>query len=310
MFDHLFKKNRISLNILLFIILFFAAACSNGSGGSGKIPVRPGEILLPGHPEKDVLENDSARIDVSNLKEGYFAACYFGSAEKAKLQLTGPDGITYTYDMPMDGSWDFFPFTAGSGAYTLTVYEGMSDSDDLYYTSLAEELEVDLRNELLPFLYPNQFVNYDQNTKAVAEAERITDGCDTQADMVKAVFDFATTQIEYDAEKAATVTSGYLPDVDETLASRKGICFDYAALMTCMLRSRGIPTKLQIGFSGDIKHAWISTYLEDTGWAENIIQYDGTGWAMMDPTFAAEMDDSQAAAYIGDGTNYTLQYSR
>ena len=105
MFDHLLKKNRISLNILLFIILFFAAACSNGSGGSGKIPVRPGEILLPGHPEKDVLENDSARIDVSNLKEGYFAACYFGSAEKAKLQLTGPDGITYTYDMPMDGSW-------------------------------------------------------------------------------------------------------------------------------------------------------------------------------------------------------------
>ena len=38
------------------------------------------------------------------------------------------------------------------------------------------------------------------------------------------------TNISYDEEKARTVESGYLPDVDETLESGKGICFDYAAL--------------------------------------------------------------------------------
>ena len=41
-----------------------------------------------------------------------------------------------------------------------------------------------------------------------------------------------------------------LPSVDETLKTKKGICFDYAALMTAMLRSQGIPTKLEIGYQG------------------------------------------------------------
>ena len=33
-------------------------------------------------------------------------------------------------------------------------------------------------------------------------------------------------------------------DVDVILQEQKGICFDYAALMTAMLRSSGIPTVL------------------------------------------------------------------
>ena len=72
--------------------------------------------------------------------------------------------------------------------------------------------------------------------------------------------------ITYDTKKAETVENGYLPDVDETLETQKGICFDYAALMTSMLRSQGIPTKLQIGYAGKVYHAWISVYLEETGW--------------------------------------------
>ena len=48
----------------------------------------------------------------------------------------------------------------------------------------------------------------------------------------------------------------------------KGICFDYAALMTAMLRSQGIPTKLEIGYSGEVYHAWISTYIDEIGWVD------------------------------------------
>lgn len=296
----------ISRYLILFFTIIFLTSCSGQPKSS--IPVSPGEILIPVHDGENVVESDTATVDISHIEEGYFMAVYSGSAEKTKLQLTGPDGITYTYDMTADGLWDAFPFSAGSGTYTLMIYESMEE--DMYFTSLAQELEVNLRNELLPFLYPNQFVHYDKNTQAVAKAEELTADCESQLDMIKKIFEFTTTEISYDTEKAASVTSGYLPDIDNTLATKKGICFDYAALMTCMLRSRGIPTKLQIGFSGEIKHAWISTYLEGSGWADNIIQYDGTGWAMMDPTFASEMGEEAAADYIGDGTNYTLQYSR
>ena len=50
--------------------------------------------------------------------------------------------------------------------------------------------------------------------------------------------------------------SGYLPDVDEVLASQTGICFDYAAVMASMLRCERIPTRLEVGYMGEVYHAW------------------------------------------------------
>ena len=66
----------------------------------------------------------------------------------------------------------------------------------------------------------------------------------------------------YDYDKAATVSSGYLPVVDTVLDSKTGICFDYAAVMASMLRSQNIPTRLEIGYAGDAYHAWISVYVK------------------------------------------------
>ena len=50
---------------------------------------------------------------------------------------------------------------------------------------------------------------------------------------------------------------GYLPDVDDVLASQTGICFDYAAVMASMLRCERIPTRLEVGYMGDVYHAWM-----------------------------------------------------
>lgn len=88
--------------------------------------------------------------------------------------------------------------------------------------------------------------------------------------------------IQYDFDKAASVQSGYLPDIDETLNTKKGICFDYAALMTAMLRVQRIPTKLVVGYAGELYHAWISVYLDGVGWIDNIIYFDGKDWVRMD----------------------------
>ena len=123
--------------------------------------------------------------------------------------------------------------------------------------------------------------------------------------------------VKYDDEKAQNVRSGYLPSVDETLKTKKGICFDYAALMTAMLRSmatmlrtQNIPTKLVVGYAGNIYHAWISTWLNEKGWVDNIIQFDGKSWELMDPTLAANSDNKEdVKEYIGNGEHYVLQYS-
>ena len=95
--------------------------------------------------------------------------------------------------------------------------------------------------------------------------------------------------------------------MDDTLKTKKGICFDYAALMTAMLRSSGIPTRLDIGYATNIYHAWISTYLDEQGWVDNVIKFDGKNWTMMDPTFAAGGGDG-IQDFITDSSNYNIEY--
>ena len=114
---------------------------------------------------------------------------------------------------------------------------------------------------------------------------------------------------DYDKEKAATVKSGYLPVLDEVLKEKKGICFDYASLMTGMLRSQGVPCKLVVGYAGTAYHAWISVWTEESGWVDGVIFFDGKAWQRMDPTFASSGKQSKAIMeYIGDGSHYTAKY--
>lgn len=110
-------------------------------------------------------------------------------------------------------------------------------------------------------------------------------------------------------KRQQNVSYGYLPNVDDTLTSGTGICFDYAALMTAMLRSQNIPTKLEVGYSGDTYHAWISTYVDDKGWVDNIIEFDGDSWQIMDPTLGANNDSKSVKKYVGDGSHYVVKYT-
>ena len=126
-------------------------------------------------------------------------------------------------------------------------------------------------------------------------------------DALQAVYNYVVQNLTYDYDLADTVDSGYIPDVDSTLKSGKGICFDYAALMTAMLRSSGIPTRLDIGYATNIYHAWISTYLDEQGWVDNVIKFDGKNWTMMDPTFAAGGGEG-IQDFITDSSNYNIEY--
>jgi transglutaminase/protease-like cytokinesis protein 3 len=72
-----------------------------------------------------------------------------------------------------------------------------------------------------------------------------------------------------------------------------------------MLRSQGIPTRLVLGYVGDVYHAWISVHTPDTGWINNIIQFDGKDWRLMDPTFAATGNQgNEVMQFIGTGANH------
>ncbi|MBR4869147.1 MAG: transglutaminase domain-containing protein, partial [Oscillospiraceae bacterium] len=246
-------------------------------------------------------------IDYSNTSDGYVMINYTASTtKKLKVKITGPSSVDYTYNLTA-GQLTTFPLSDGNGSYTIKVYENTTGNK--YATVLSLSTSVVLNDEFAPFLRPNQYVNYTASSKAVAKAKELTANAPTALDKVGVIYDYVVKNYTYDKEKAATVQSGYLPDLDKVMAAKKGICFDYAALMTAMLRSQNVPCKLVVGYAGTAYHAWINVWSENTGWVEGVVYFDGTAWQRMDPTFASSGKQSASIMqYIGDGKNYTEKY--
>ena len=306
-------KYRLHLSYLVIAIFcLLLGGCSGSSSASRKEHSGPPrdstpKVLTPSADGVTVYQNDFASIDASNTSQGYVMVKYNGTNEKVKLQITCPDQSCYTYLISDRGAYDTFPLTAGNGSYTLQVLENVAG--DTYTVSLAQSINVSIEDEFLPFLYPNQYVNFHTDSKAVSKGSDLAKDTYSDLDVVQNIYNYVIKNISYDTEKAQNVSYGYVPDIDDTLSSKKGICFDYAALMASMLRSQNIPTKLEVGYSGDAYHAWISTYIDDKGWVDDIIQFNGDTWQIMDPTLAATNDSAAVKKYIGDGSHYVVKYT-
>ena len=191
---------------------------------------------------------------------------------------------------------------------TIKVFQQVQGTS--YAQVMSQTVTANIADSQSPFLYPNQFCNFNANSAVVAKAAELTGGISDPLAKVQAVYRYVIDHISYDYQKAASVQSGYLPVPDAALASGKGICFDYAAVMTSMLRSQDIPTKLVIGYTGGTYHAWVSVYLTGQGWVDNIIYFDGTNWRYMDPTFASSGKGNAAVSnYISNQANYQAKFT-
>lgn len=277
-----------------------AGFISGGAAISGTLmPVASGNVTKG---------NDKVVIDASNTKDGYIMIKYLKqTSKKLKVIVTGPSGVKYTYNINKIGSYETFPLSDGSGKYSVNVYENISGTS--YSTVYGTTLSVSLTNEFAPFLLPNQYVNYTAGGATAGLAKNLTSNKKTDLQKINSIYDWVVSNLSYDKQLAATVKSGYLPNLDAIVSSKKGICFDYAALMTAMLRSRGIPCKLVIGYAGNSYHAWINAYTSENGWVDGVIYFDGATWKLMDPTFASTGNQSAAIMkYIGDGKNYSAKY--
>ena len=178
----------------------------------------------------------------------------------------------------------------------------------MYALALSQDISVTISDEFKPFLYPNQYAWFTEGDAAVTFGIEISDNSSSDLDYLEQVYLYVIQNITYDDELAATVSSGYLPDVDTTLRTKKGICFDYASLMSAMLRSQGIPTRLEVGYVGELYHAWISCYISEVGWVDGIIKFDGSSWTMMDPTLAAGSSVEKVREFLKDNI-YSVKYS-
>ena len=265
-------------------------------------------ILMPQASGKVVYSNNYIKMDASNISDGYVMMAYTGlSQEKLKVIITCPSKVKYTYNLTDGGEYEVFPLSDGNGKYNITAYKNITGIK--YSTIYSKDITVNLESEFAPFLLPNQYVNYTPESKVVQKANELVNNKEDELEAIKEIYQYVVTNITYDKVKIKSVKSGYLPDLDDVLKEKKGICFDYAALMTAMLRSQDIPCKLVIGYAGSAYHAWINVYTEENGWINKAVFFDGANWKLMDPTYASSGKQSKSIMkYIENEKNYSAKY--
>lgn len=294
------KKALLAAGLILSLAWVPATTNSYANNKYNEIEIKDEVIPLA---SADVLEKSGTKIDYSTASSGYVRISNSTAKKALKVQII-KNNTTYNYDLKNGGKTEIYPLQLGEGEYKIRVLENTTGSK---YTPLAEQtVNVKLKNKFIPFLQPNQYVMYGNDWAVAKKAAEITKGKANDQEKIEAIYNYIVKNIKYDKQKAATVKTGYLPNVDSTLSSKKGICFDYAAILTAMLRSQGIPSRMIIGTVSpkDINHAWNEVYTDEEGWVTIKIEFKGNQWNRMDSTFAASGGDD-IQGFIGNGQNYT-----
>lgn len=228
-------------------------------------------LKMPQASGTHVFSQSGCSADFSNSAEGYIMVKYGGSSRLKVLVYYNDSSTYYQYSIAGDDSYVTLPLQSGSGSYRVRFMENIPGSGN--YAELCSTVLSASVSGFGYTLYPNQYVNYTASSSAVAKAKSLCANTGSNAGKADAIYRYITANIKYDTAKAGSVKSGYLPDVDSTLSTRRGICFDYAALMAAMCRSQGVPARLVIGDTTAGYHAWNEIYLN--------------GWKRYDSTFGA-----------------------
>jgi transglutaminase-like putative cysteine protease len=212
-------------------------------------------FLFNAFPAGAFASANNVNIDTGSIDRGIVHIAYLNdSPEKIKVMIQ-KDTQKYTYDMKADGSRQSFPLQLGNGDYTISV---LQNTQGTKYKYLKTE-KVSLKLEDQRSVYLNSIQSIDLgNTVAADKAKKLTQGLTTDKSKVEAIYNYIVNNYSYDYEKAKTVQTGYIPDINDTLYTKKGICYDYASLFASMTRSVGIPCKLVKGYTDDVNgyHAW------------------------------------------------------
>lgn len=282
-----------------------SAAPATTTTSAPPAPVVIPTVLVPTSPGTAVLSADNVSVDISNAASGYISVKYGGEADKTKLRLIcGDKTVDHTI---FTKNTEYVPLTLGNGSYQIQFYERVDGNK--YALLLDETISVSVSNELTMYLYPNRYVDFSQGSAVVKKGAEICAGASGTVDKIARIFTWVSENVTYDRELAGTVTATYLPNPDRTLSSKKGICFDYASLVASLTRSQGIPTRLVVGYAGDVYHAWNEVWTEETGWITPEILLAKKGYNRIDATFYSSTGSKkQVSEFIADNGNYAALY--
>ncbi len=103
--------------------------------------------------------------------------------------------------------------------------------------------------------------------------DTLCENADTDEEKVQAIYTWVKDNIDYDWDKKPAIMQYF--DVNDTMETKSGICFDYACLFAAMCRSQNIPCLMVDGYKHldpTFRHTW------------NRVFYNGS-WYQLDVTF-------------------------
>jgi len=304
MITHKIKtKPKLYFSVFFVVGLLFLSACSSMNVNVFETYPTEGvstkkytyeEILWPTQPGQLVYESNGFKIDYSNAEYGYISILSPSSDSTLKAQVSLGDTV-YTYTLVSD-EYVIVPLQMGNGVYSIRLLKNKDGST--YVVSASTKIDIELVDETTAYLYPNQIVNYNKETQAIMKSFELTQEADSEIERVYEIYQYIIQNIDYDYDKAELAQTKFiLPIIDETYLIEKGICFDYASLMSAMLRVQHIPTRVVTGYVEQGYHAWVEVYIQDTGWINPSVYFESELWGRVDPTF-----DSMGS-YDGDYQN-------
>ncbi|MFD0962064.1 transglutaminase domain-containing protein [Paenibacillus chungangensis] len=248
-------------------------------------------LVLPTGMATAADGNNGKWLDTSELDKGVVTVKYAVKPNvKTKVMIMKGEQ-RYTYQLHSGDDEESFPLQMGNGKYRVLVLEHLSEKS--YKVLKSEYVQLALKDANKLYLNSVQNVKWTSTDEAIKKAAVLTKGLETDAEKVKAIYQFIITTIKYDEKLAKTVTTDYLPDIDQTLSEKKDICYGYAALFGAMMRSLDVPTKLVMGEADDIKtyHAWNEVFLNGE-------------WVVIDTTIDA---GAKNAEMVKDSSKYSAQ---
>lgn len=178
------------------------------------------------------------------------------------------------YNLLSDRTEDSFPLNMGDGRYKISILEQVSGNQ--YRPIKTETLQVSITDINALYLGSVQEIRWNTEMEAIKKAAELTDGLTSDLEKVQAIYKYIISNVSYDYAKIPTLTSSYLPDIEQTFFNNQGICYDYASLFAAMVRSTGVPARMAKGYAPGISeyHAW------------NEVMVDGE-WKTVDTTMDA-----------------------
>ena len=201
-------------------------------------------------------------IDTSQLVKGIVNIGYdSGDSLKYKVLVT-KDDQKIAYPFKADGNRENFPLQLGHGTYKVGLLKNVSGTKYVYVAQKTIDLKLEDPNVV--FLNSTQNVKWDEDMEAIDFGKDLLAKLKTANKRTSALYGYLVKNMSYDYDKIPTLTSDYIPSIEDTFEQLKGICYDYSALFASIERNHGIPTKLVKGYSKYVEgyHAWNEVYID------------------------------------------------